>query len=134
MSSASRLLCASACAGAVALGACDRASAPTACTPNLEFGLRVTVVDALTNAPPASATLIARTAMATDSVGPVSPFQPVSPGVVLVLSAALEREGTYDLTVRSPGYRDWVRTGVRVEMEANSCHVRTVSITARLEH
>jgi hypothetical protein len=128
MNSAALLLCG--CAGAVAVAACDSPSMEGPCTPNILFGLQVTVVDSLTNAPPASATLIARTAAEVDSVGPQSPFQPVVPGVVLVLSAAQERAGTYDLTVRAPGYRDWTRKGVRVT--ADRCHVRPVALTARL--
>jgi hypothetical protein len=128
MSSASRLLCG--CAGAVVLGACNPLSLPVDCTADLRFGLIVTVVDSLTNAPPASATLIARTAAAVDSVGPHSPL-PTGQGAVLVLSAAPERPGTYDLTVRAAGYRDWTRTGVRVT--ADECHVRRVELTARLQ-
>lgn len=125
MNSASLLLCG--CAGALALGACDSPPMPEACTPNILFGLQVTVVDSLTNGPPPSATLIARTAAAIDSVGPVPP-DPI--GGWLVLNAAMEREGTYELTVRSPGYRTWTRTGVRVGKEG--CHVRPVAVIARL--
>jgi hypothetical protein len=129
MSSPSRLLCAC----AVALGACESPSSPRplACTPNILFGLQVTVIDSITSAPPSSATLIARSAAYVDSVGPQAPLSPVVDGVVLVLSAASERSGTYDLTVRAPGYRDWTRTGVRVTQE-DQCHVRTVALTARL--
>ena len=129
MNSASRLL--SACAGAVALGACSPGvSLPVACTDDLRFGLNVTVVDSLTNTPPPSATLIARTTAAVDSVGPRSPFL-TGQGAVLILSAAPERPGTYALTVRAAGYRDWMRTGVQVT--ADECHVHPVALTARLQ-
>jgi hypothetical protein len=47
-------------------------------------------------------------------------------------SAAYERPGTYTVTVRRPGYREWVRSAVVVERE-NRCHVRTTSVTAELE-
>lgn len=131
MSPASRFL--SACALGLALGACKSSSLPvtTACTPNLLPALRVTVVDARTGAPPQSATLIARSEAFVDSVGPISPYTPVVPGVVLVLTAATERPGTYDLTVHAPGYREWTRTGVRVT--ADPCHVRQVDLTAELQ-
>jgi len=127
MNSAFRLPCVCACA--FALGACNP-SFPVACTPNILFGLNVAVVDSLTNAPPPSATLIARSAAYVDSVGPQSPTTLVT-GVFLVLSAAPERAGTYDVTVRSPGYHEWTRTGVRVTAE--ECHVRPVALNARLQ-
>jgi hypothetical protein len=44
---------------------------------------------------------------------------------------AYERQGTYAVTVEQQGYRTWSRSGVRVLRE--ECHVRTVSITARLQ-
>jgi hypothetical protein len=47
-------------------------------------------------------------------------------------SGAYERPGTYTITVRRPGYRDWVRAGVIVERE-DRCHVRTTFVTAELE-
>ncbi|MFL5542033.1 MAG: carboxypeptidase-like regulatory domain-containing protein [Longimicrobiaceae bacterium] len=130
MSSRSRLL--SACAATFALGACDRLSLPRACTADFRYGLNVTVADSLTGAPPPSATLIARAGAYVDSVGPQAPFLngPQGPSVLL-LSAAGERPGTYDLTVRAPGYRDWTRTGVQVT--ADECHVHPVSFTARLQ-
>jgi hypothetical protein len=44
---------------------------------------------------------------------------------------AHERPGLYDLTLEQQGYRVWSRAGVIVT-DAR-CHVRTVSITARLQ-
>ena len=131
-SSAFRL--ASFCAGAVILSACSNplTDGIPVCTDDLRFGLRVTVVDSLTNAPPASAVLLARSGTVVDSVGPATPQPVVQNGPpVLLLFAAGERPGTYDLTVRSPGYRDWTRTGVQVT--ADECHVLPVEITARLQ-
>jgi len=46
-------------------------------------------------------------------------------------SLARERAGTYTVTVEQQGYRLWSRPGVRVTRD--ECHVRTVSITARLQ-
>ena len=102
-----------------------------ACTADYRFGLTVTVVDSVTSAPPASAVLLARSGAFVDSVGPATPVVGSLNGPpVLVLSAAGERPGTYDLTVRAPGYRDWTRTGV--EVTADECHVHGVPVTARL--
>jgi hypothetical protein len=47
-------------------------------------------------------------------------------------SGAFERSGTYTVTVRRPGYREWVRSNVVVE-RADRCHVQTTSVTAELE-
>lgn len=129
MSSASRLLCI--CAGALALGACSNSPAVfPACTEEFRYGLNVTVVDSLTGIPPSSATLIARDGVYVDSVGPQTTFIVGTQGPVLLVSAAGEREGTYDLTVRSPGYLAWTRAGVQVT--GDDCHVNPVALTARL--
>ena len=112
--------------GALALAGCDRESLPVVCTPSIEQGLYITVVDSVTGAPPPSAALIARSGTYVDSVGPYA----VQPGSLLILTAVPERVGTYDLTVRSPGYLTWTRTGVRIT--SRECHVRTVYVTARL--
>ena len=90
-------------------------------------GLRVTVVDSSTSSPPAEATLIARSLAFVDSVGPV---QPSSATTTLVLYA-VDRPGTYSVQIRSPGYRDWLRPSV--DVTADACHVRTVTLTARLQ-
>lgn len=125
MNSVSRLLCAS--AGALALAGCERASLPSTCSlPVVLFGLHVTVVDSLTNTSPSSAILIARSGTYVDSVGPQGPD---ALGWVS-LTAAMERSGTYDLTVRAPGYHEWTREGVRVTDDG--CHVDPVLVTARL--
>jgi hypothetical protein len=102
------------------------------CTDEFVFGLNITVVDSATADPPSEATLLARSGTFTDSVGPRAPFQWVANGpLVLILSTAGERAGLYSITVRSPGYRDWTRTGIRVT--ANECHVNPVNLTARLQ-
>ena len=122
------------CAGALVLSACSGSAftGPVGCTDDFRYGLNVTVVDSVTNAPPASAVLIARSGAFVDSVGPRAPMQFVQNGPpVLLLSSAGERAGTYDLTIRSPGYRDWTRTGV--EVTEDECHVRPITLTARLQ-
>jgi hypothetical protein len=102
------------------------------CTAVFKFGINITVVDSTTGSPPSEATLLARSVTFTDSVGPRAPFQSVANGpLVLILSTAGERTGVYAVTVRSPGYRDWTRTGIRVT--ADECHVKPVILTARLQ-
>jgi hypothetical protein len=119
-------------AGALLLAGCGAITGDYACTADYRYGLNVTVVDSVTSAPPASAVLIARTGAAVDSVGPAAPQPVVLNGPpVLLLGAAGERPGTYDLTVRAPGYRDWTRNGVKVT--ADECHVRGIAVTARLQ-
>ena len=44
---------------------------------------------------------------------------------------AHERAGTYAVEVTAPGYSPWVRAGVQVRRD--DCHVRTVSLVARLQ-
>jgi len=114
------------------LAACDLLTSPTACLADYRYGINVTIVDSLTEAPPSSAVLIAHSGVFVDSVGPTEPMQ-LTAGAppVLLLSTAGERKGTYDLTVRAPGYRTWTRNGVRVT--ADECHVHPVAITARLQ-
>jgi hypothetical protein len=46
------------------------------------------------------------------------------------LSLAVERAGTYRVSVAARGYAPWVRDGVRVDRDL--CHVIPVSVAARL--
>lgn len=104
------------------------------CTTEARAGIVVTVVDSVTGDPPATATFVARSGAWADSS-----LRATLPGVgtqasELVWDTAWERPGTYDVTVRSPGYRDWIRTRVRVTAETDACHhVRTTRLTARLQ-
>lgn len=43
---------------------------------------------------------------------------------------AFERKGTYTVTVKADGYKDWVKTGVVVG--ADLCHVIGVAVTAQM--
>ncbi len=96
-------------------------------------GLLVAVVDSITLSPPAEATLVARSPAFIDSIGPVEPSRvTTTQRDTLVLYAAVDRPGTYSVQVRSPGYSEWLRTTVAVT--ADACHVRTVTLTARLQH
>ena len=103
-----------------------------ACTDEFRYGLQIIVVDSTSLSPPSSATLIARSGTFVDSLGPKEPFPINNRGTrVLMLWTAGERTGSYDVTVKSPGYRDWTRSGITVT--ANSCHVNEVSVTAKLQ-
>jgi predicted lipoprotein with Yx(FWY)xxD motif len=44
---------------------------------------------------------------------------------------AIERAGTYTVTVRKAGYEDWTRTGVRAER--GRCNVATATLAVRLQ-
>ena len=47
------------------------------------------------------------------------------------ISAAVERAGTYQVTVTKTGFAPWTQSDVRVT--ANRCHVNTVTLTALLQ-
>ena len=99
------------------------------CTANFVFGLEVTVQDSSTGAPAASgAQLIARDGAWADTVG-FPADRPDLDGLPLV--SAGERAGTYAVTVRKAGFRDWQRSGIVVT--ADECHVHPVKLTARLQ-
>jgi len=102
------------------------------CTAQFVYGLNITVVDSATGSPPSEATLLARSGTFSDSVGPRAPSQGVAnEPLVLIMSTAGERAGVYSATVRSPGYRDWTRSGISVT--ADECHVRPVNLTAWMQ-
>ncbi|MDP9177076.1 MAG: carboxypeptidase-like regulatory domain-containing protein [Gemmatimonadota bacterium] len=58
---------------------------------------------------------------------PATHTQPENP-----IALAYEREGTYAVTVTKTGYKAWTASGVRVTRDR--CHVRTVTLNARLQH
>jgi len=64
----------------------------------------------------------------TDTNGfPETFTQPETP-----IGLAYEREGTYAVTVTKASYKAWTTSGVRVTRDV--CHVRTVTLTALLQH
>ncbi|MGH8543575.1 MAG: hypothetical protein ACREX3_08080 [Gammaproteobacteria bacterium] len=102
------------------------------CTREFRYGLNITVVDSATGSPPSEAVLIATSGAFTDSVGPRAPVQLIAnEPPALILPTAGERPGMYSVVVRSPGYRDWNQSGIRVR--ADECHVIPVRLTARLQ-
>jgi len=114
---------------AVLLAACsgsDSADDSTECTMEAEAGILVTVVDATNET---SLTTYAEATITDGSyleeVG--SPSDPT----VTKLMGAVERPGTYTVTVSSQGYQDWTATDV--EVKSGTCHVETVELTAELQ-
>jgi predicted lipoprotein with Yx(FWY)xxD motif len=100
---------------------------PTGCAGVGAYGLEITVVDSLTNAPAAAgATLftydIEHGGVRIDSVVGQSDGD--------VLRGADDRDGRYSVFVRKAGYRDWSKADVTVH---NGCPaIETVRFTARL--
>lgn len=100
-----------------------------ACTDIGRFAVHVEVRDAATNAPAVEgATLTIRDGEYVESRRG-EPGAPAPP----VLAAGAERAGTYRVTVRKEGYRDWVREDVRVKRAGWCDELQPVQLTARLE-
>jgi hypothetical protein len=97
------------------------------CTDEARAGIVITVLDSASGvAAGKDARIVAKAGTFTDSV----------PGMWTAASdgpfaLAHEHAGTYTLTVSKTGYRDWTKTGIVVTKD--ECHVRTVSVTARLQ-
>jgi hypothetical protein len=110
-------------AASLALGACS--VMPLTCTDEARSTLSVEVRDARTGAPAAQgARGILREGAYSDSLHAATES-------LLIAHATFERPGTYDVTVEKAGYLTWTERGVQVT--ADACHVRSRTITARLE-
>lgn len=121
------------CAAALmlAITACDPDVIGIACTLEARAAISITVVDSVTRAGiGAGATLILQEGAYRDSVT-FPADQPYYNSTPLWGFASAEREGTYDVRVRRPGYQLWERRGVRVT--SDQCHVNTVELEARLQ-
>jgi hypothetical protein len=92
------------------------------------FGVLVTVVDSATGKPPSSRPTLIITEGATYADTALGTTN--SP---ILIPAALERPGTYSLTVTADGYRPWTRDGVRVREGGRCDDIQTVRLTARLQ-
>jgi hypothetical protein len=108
---------------------CRLFDAQRLCTLNLVYGLSVQVKDSVTGAWAASgAKLVARADTYVDSMS----FPAGRPDMdSRSLLGAAEHAGLYTVTVTKPGYRDWVKTGVRVT--ADECHVNQTELTALIQ-
>lgn len=61
---------------------------------------------------------------------PVNALGGEADGPVHTYTSAYERAGTYSIRVQKAGYKDWVKTGVRVRQ--GTCHVKTVTLDVRM--
>ena len=104
---------------------------PGDCVAIAGYALNVTVRDSVSGGPPPSGTLvIARDGTYADSM---TAGVPGSTGSTFPL--AIERPGTYLVTVEAEGYRLWSRSGIVVERSSAKCHqIQTVTVLARLQH
>ena len=105
---------------ATGLSGCDIVD-PVACTDEFVLGLHVEAVDSLDGDPVTQG--LAGFALQGDYAEEMEGFENQ-------LFGAGERPGTYAVLVTAPGFRPWVRTGVRVQ--EGRCHVVPVKLTARL--
>lgn len=104
------------------------ALAPENCTAHYRFGLTVLVRDSSTASPAGDGAIV--TAQDGSYVETLTAFPGAWDSVTFV--GAGERPGRYAISVSKPGYRSWVRRGVRVGEDG--CHVQGVTIEARLQH
>jgi hypothetical protein len=112
---------------AAAVAACDFPSTG-GCTLEFLYGVVVDVRDSVTGAPAAAgARLIVRDGAYADTSEQLpSPYTDE-----LILQAAGERGGIYDLTIQKPNYQEWTRRNVWVR--EGRCHVIPVRLGARLQ-
>lgn len=98
---------------------------PLVCTAEARSGLAVTVRDSVSGLILADqVTAVARDGAYADTAR----SSLISSGIY---SLAVERAGTYDVTVDHPSYHQWHRAGVTVTRD--ECHVQTVSLLARMQ-
>ena len=115
--------------GSVVLTAIVAASAcndnPVSCTAQSVPAVAVTVRDSLTNALAGrGARIVARDGAFADTARATTTYD--GP-----YDLAPERSGTYTVTVEQQGYRVWSQQGVSVGRD--KCHLRTATLTARLQ-
>ncbi len=111
--------------------ACGDSVSGLACPEIARPAIAVTVEDSLTAAPiAAGAQLIVRDGAFVDSVSfPAGQLN--ADGWALSTPNSYERPGTYQVTVRREGYRQWEREDV--EVRRAECGVSTVVLRARLQ-
>jgi len=117
-------------ATAVAVVGCDSLTFPgSGCTTNLLWGINITVIDSMTGGGllPGS-TIRVRDGAFVDSL--VFADTTNSQSAPSSVGLAAERAGTYVVSVSRAGYGDWTASNVRVT--SDRCHVRTVTLLARL--
>jgi len=109
---------------------CSALTDPVVCTLEARPSISVFVRDSLSNQPIASgATLILTDGSFVDSTV-VPAGEPEWDPYPVTTPRSYERPGRYHVTVRRAGYSEWTRANVVVQRD--ECHVRTVTLTARL--
>ncbi|MCW3053957.1 MAG: hypothetical protein JWN14_3127 [Chthonomonadales bacterium] len=104
-------------------------SGPVGCSANIENGITVRVVDAVTNANIATgATGTIQDGSYTETLQPTA-FD--GAGNVLYMTGAPERTGTYTIRINKTGYAPFVLQNVTVTK--NVCHVNVVNVIAPLQ-
>ena len=108
----------------------------TECTTEARPGITVEVRDSISGAPVADVRVIARDGAFADTAEVPVTFalsttsdEPLPP--INVFHLVHERPSTYLVTAEKEGYQLWSRSGVQVR--DGGCHVRTVSLVARLQ-
>ncbi len=113
--------------GAILLVACGSSTAVN-CSTIANFGLEVTVVDASTQvAAPGVPSLTVTEGSYTETYA-----APNATGSVPTFHAAVERPGTYALTVTLSGYRPFTRSGLVVSKGGACNQVQTVAVKAAM--
>lgn len=117
-------------AAVVALSACERAADPVLCADWIPSSAEVTVLDSLSGANlTAGSTLVLRDAAGV--VDSVSVAVPPAPYTATSYGLGHGATGTFSLTVRHAGYREWVKGGITVKR--GECGAQTVDVTARVQ-
>ncbi|HEX6749450.1 MAG TPA: hypothetical protein VF092_19295 [Longimicrobium sp.] len=105
------------------LAACTSPLLDTVCPDWIPPAVQVTVQDSLSGAViTPGATVVIRDGAYADSLTVPPPVETIGLGS--------GRVGTYEVTVRKSGYRNWVKAGVQAK--DGTCGVQTVNLVARL--
>lgn len=114
----------------LALSACEQISEPVPCPAYIPPSVLVTVRDSVTSANlTAGSTLVLRDAAGVaDSV---SVPAPPPPATIEAYGLGQGGTGTFSLTVRRAGYREWAKSGIKVK--EGQCGAETVNVEARLQ-
>ena len=114
-------------AGALTGGGCGLITGGD-CTTEFRPGIVLEIIDIVTGVSP----LVPSVIIVTD--GSFQERYPPAGVEGVVLSKywfAGERSGRYSILVQTPGYLDWSTSNIQVRKDG--CHVKTVTITARLK-
>jgi hypothetical protein len=110
-------------AATIMVSACD--GDPVACNQQAVPAISVSVQDSASGTPAGrGARIIAKDGAFADTARATASYDGPYP-------LALERRGTYTVTVEQQGYRTWSQSGVSVSQDR--CHVRTAALTAKLQ-